>query len=105
MRRAKVEDSGGRGLVKLLRDLFTSFGIPEELTSDGGPEFMSHEMQQFLKRYGVNHRVSSVGNPHSNQRAEVGVKAKLYLVILTLFNRFCHIVGDRDIEVKVIFCS
>ena len=36
---------------------------------------MSHEVQSFFKKYGVRHRVSSVGNPHSNQRAEVGVKS------------------------------
>ena len=58
-----------------LRELFQTFGIPEELASDGGTEFMSHEVQSFLKRYGVKHRVSSVGNPHSNQRAEVCVKS------------------------------
>ena len=59
----------------MLRDLFTTFGIPEEITADGGPEFTSGEVFKFLKQYGVKHRLSSVGNPHANQRAEVGVKS------------------------------
>ena len=58
VRRARGNDSGGQGLVKMLRDLFTTFGISEELTTDRGPEFMSHEVQKFLQLYGVRHRVS-----------------------------------------------
>ena len=75
VRRATSSDSGGAGLVKMLRGLFVTFGISEELASDGGAEFMSNEVQKFLHKYGVRHRVSSVGNPHSNQRAEVGIKS------------------------------
>ena len=58
----------------MLRDLFMTFGIPEELASDGCPEFTAAEMQKFLNTYDVHHRRSSEGNPHTNQRAEVGVK-------------------------------
>ncbi|XP_021352553.1 uncharacterized protein LOC110449789 [Mizuhopecten yessoensis] len=32
-------DSWADGLVKRLRETFVTFGIPEELTSDGGPQF------------------------------------------------------------------
>ena len=53
VRRAKNSDSGARGLVQLLRDLFTTIGIPEELAMDRGTEYVSHEVQQFLKTYGV----------------------------------------------------
>ena len=35
---------------------------------------MAGEFQDCLKTYGVVHRVSSVGFPHANTRAEVGVK-------------------------------
>jgi len=41
---------------------------------------MSHEVKTFLAKYGVRHRVSSVGNPHSNQRAEVGIKSMKRLI-------------------------
>ena len=66
---------GARGLTSMLRNLFGTFGIPEELTSDGGPEFTAGETQKFFKTYDIHHRLSSVGNPHANQRAEVGVKS------------------------------
>ena len=35
---------------------------------------MSGRMQELMKNYGIRHRVSSAYNPHSNCRAEVGVK-------------------------------
>lgn len=38
---------------------FSRFGIPEELSSDGGPEFASATTQEFLTRWGVHHRLSS----------------------------------------------
>ena len=52
VRRARNKDSGAKGLIDTLRDLFTTFGISEEITSDGGTEFMSSETQKFLKSYG-----------------------------------------------------
>ena len=39
VRRARNENRGAQGLIVSLRELFTTFGIPEVLTSDGGPEF------------------------------------------------------------------
>ena len=67
-------DSGAEGLVKRLREAFVTFGIPEELTSDGGPQFRAGKTQDFLTSWGVHHRISSVANPHANCRAEVAVK-------------------------------
>ena len=67
--------SGSKGLIACLRRWFGTFGVPEELASDGGPEFTSKETQDFLARWGVKHRRSSAYFPQSNGRAEVAVKA------------------------------
>ena len=42
----------------------SSFGIPDELASDGGPEFTAVATRQFLKDWGVHHRLSSVAYPY-----------------------------------------
>ena len=67
--------SGARGLIACLRSLFATFGVPEELSSDGGPEYTADRTKEFLSRWGVKHRVSSAYHPQSNGRAEVAVKA------------------------------
>ena len=62
-------------LVNQLREYFATFGIPEELASDGGLTYTSAETQKFLSDYGVKHRLSSVAYAQSNKRAELGVKS------------------------------
>ena len=66
-------DSGAQGLIKAYRELFATFGVPEELSSDGGSEYTSNAFQEFLKSWSE-HRLSSAYNPQSNGRAEVTVK-------------------------------
>ena len=67
-------DGGSKWLTKIFHRLFQDVGIPETLTTDGGTTYMSSMFQDCLKKYGIHHRVSSVGFPHGNCRAEVAVK-------------------------------
>ena len=66
--------SGAKGLCDALRYIFQTFGVPEELSSDGGPEFIAPEADAFYEKWGVTHRLSSSYFPQSNGRAEVAVK-------------------------------
>ena len=69
-----------RQLQEWLRQFFATYGIPEELASDGGLTYMSYETQKFLSDYGVKHRLSSVAFAQSNKRAELGVKSMKRLI-------------------------
>lgn len=71
---------GAKGLAHTLWDTFATYGIPDSLTSDGGPEFASHITRAFLKDWNVRHRISSAYHPHANCRAEVGVKSMKRLI-------------------------
>ena len=68
-------DQGEKELIRILRDHFETFGVPEELTSDGGSNYVSNATQEFLRIWGVKHRVSSAYTPHGNLRAETCVKS------------------------------
>jgi len=72
--------SGAKGLCQALRQIFATFGVPEELSSDGGPEFTAQESKDFYQRWGVRHRLSSAYFPQSNGRAELAVKATKRLI-------------------------
>ena len=67
--------SGARGLIRCLRVMFSTFGAPVEISSDGGPEFSASLTKEFLETWDVKHRISSAYFPQSNGRAEVAVKA------------------------------
>ena len=67
--------SGAKGLCQALRQIFATFGVPEEISSDGGPEFTAQESKDFYRRWGIHHRLSSAYFPQSNGRAELAVKA------------------------------
>ena len=55
--------SGSKGLLAALRILFGTFGIPEEISSDGGPEYISDMFKDFTKKWGISHRKSSAHHP------------------------------------------
>ena len=72
--------AGAREFCKALLGYFATF-VPDELSSDGGPEFTARETEDLLKRWGVRHRLSSAYHPQSNGRAEVAVKPMKRLLL------------------------
>ena len=67
-------------LMSICRQLFQTYGAPEELSTDGGPPFTSSTFQEFLRTWCVKHRLSSVAYPQSNGRAELAVKTAKRIV-------------------------
>ena len=77
----KVPNVGSDQLVKRLRHHFETFGASEELATDGGLGYVAAATQSFLKQWGCRHRLSSAYFPHSNLRAEQGVKLAKRLIM------------------------
>jgi hypothetical protein len=67
-------------VIKQLTAEFASFGIPEKIFSDGGPEFISTEFNDWCKRLDIENILSSPYNPQSNGLAENSVKEMKKLV-------------------------
>ena len=68
-------------VITVLRNYFSCWGIAVNLTTDGASVYVSQEMEDFLARYGVTHRVSSAYYPRGNKRSEVAVKSGKRLVM------------------------
>ena len=77
---SRCREESAAELIRLLRLLFCSHGVPEEMSTDGASVYMSRQTQKFLEVWGVKHRVSSAYYPHSNLRAETGVKSMKRLI-------------------------
>ena len=67
-------------LINICRGIFQTYGVPEELSRDGGPPMQSQKFLDFLKAWKVKDRVSSVAYPQSNGRAELAVKTAKRIV-------------------------
>ncbi|XP_048257829.1 uncharacterized protein K02A2.6-like [Haliotis rufescens] len=60
--------------VETLRKIFSSYGLPEELVSDNGPQFTAEIFKDFMKNNGIKHSLSPPYNPSSNGAAERSVQ-------------------------------
>ena len=68
-------------LVRKMKEVFSTMGVAEHFSSDGGPQFKAEQFKKFLSDWGVEeHRVSSAYFPHSNLRAETAVKTAKRLI-------------------------
>ena len=56
--------------IAVLRHLFAKYGIPEQIVSDNGPQFVSKEFEVFMKANGVKHTRCSPYHPSSNGAGE-----------------------------------
>ena len=60
--------------------MFQDYGLPQQIFSDGGPQFTSDEFDVFCKEWKIHHTTSSPHYPQSNGIAENGVKAMKKLI-------------------------
>ena len=67
-------------LTTSLRQAFASTGVPNLLLSDGGPQFTAKKTQDFLKKWGGKHQLSSPHYHQANGHAESAVKAVKRLI-------------------------
>jgi hypothetical protein len=54
----------------LFTDIFTRFGMPRELVTDGGPPFSSHGFKATLQKYHIQQRMTTPYHPQANGQVE-----------------------------------
>ena len=90
----RLSNSTFRQVRQVLLRWFTTYGVPEEIASDGGPPFQSLAYRVFLKTWDVHQRLSSAYYPQSNGRAEAAVKS----VKRILLGNINPLTGDLDTD-------
>ena len=69
-----VQSSTAKVTIQHLKPLFAQFGLPDIITTDNGPCFVSSEFEDFLTINGIKHWRSSPYHPLSNGLAEKAVQ-------------------------------
>lgn len=78
-------------IIEFLQNIFTVFGYCTKLTTDNGPQFISHDFREFLKSVGIVHIRSSLYNPQSNGVVERVNKNLKKLIDTTEFSNFSEL--------------
>ena len=55
----------------LYSETFTHFGVPKEVVTDGGPQFVSHQFEALLLKYHIQHWIASPYHPQANGQVEI----------------------------------
>ena len=59
-------------VLKFIKEhIFSRFGIPRAIISDGGLHVCNRSFENLLKKYGVTHKVSTAYHPQTNGQAEL----------------------------------
>lgn len=59
-------------VLKFLKEnIFSRFGMPRAIISDGGLHFCNKPFENLMKRYGIHHKVSTPYHPNTNGQAEL----------------------------------
>ena len=71
--------------LEVLHNLFTSYGLPEQLVSDNDPQFTSSELELCMRENGIKHIKSSPYHLTSNGEAE-----RFVHMARRLFQNYCN---------------
>lgn len=86
------QNSTSASVIHRVRETITRFGIPIQLVSDNGPQFVSAEFKSFCASNGIRHSTSSAYHPRSNGEAERFVK--------TFKKSMQHATGDKELALQ-----
>ncbi|MPC29412.1 uncharacterized protein E2C01_022643 [Portunus trituberculatus] len=74
-----------RGIIKALLDFCSKYGLPKEIQTDQGSNFMSNIFQQALSQIGVTHIRSSAYHPESQ-----GALERYHNTLKNMLRKYCQ---------------
>ena len=61
-----------KAVLKFLKEnIFSKFGVPKSIISDGGSHFYNKPFENLLSKYGVNHKVATPYYPQTSGQVEL----------------------------------
>ncbi|XP_022807381.1 uncharacterized protein K02A2.6-like [Stylophora pistillata] len=70
----RLTDTKSTTVIKKLKAHLARYGIPRQLVSDNGPQFVSSKFHAFTKSWGIEHTATSPHNSKANGKVESAVK-------------------------------
>ncbi|GFV90400.1 integrase catalytic domain-containing protein [Trichonephila clavipes] len=61
-------------VITVMKSIYATHGIPEELVSHGGPPYNSNLMMNFFREWGIKHHVIPTHYPRANGQIERAVQ-------------------------------
>ena len=80
----RLYDNLSKTVIQKMTAHFSRYGIPEQLVTDNGPQFVSSSFRHFTIKYDIQHTTSSPHQPRSNRKAESAVKVAKRILKKTL---------------------
>ena len=72
----------------LMENIFSRFGVPKAIISDGGSHFCNKPFESLLTKYGVKHKVATPYHPKTSGQVELANREiKTILMKVVKYNR------------------
>ena len=65
-----MESTTAEATIKHLRQIFVTHGLPHQIISDNGPQFVSTTFEKFCEARGIQHTKTAPYSPRTNGEAE-----------------------------------
>ena len=63
--------------IQQLCKIFSAHGLPEQITTDNGPQFVTEQFEKFCRSRGIQHNSTAPYHPHSNGEVETNKDSEL----------------------------
>ncbi|RVW77429.1 Retrovirus-related Pol polyprotein from transposon 17.6 [Vitis vinifera] len=100
MKAIPCKQNDHRVVLKFLKEnIFSRFGVPKAIISDGGAHFCNKPFEALLSKYGVKHKVATPYHPQTSGQVELANREiKNILMKVVNSNRKDCLVGNKEAE-------